>query len=242
MGITNDTSWTTAIQQRTPVEGEQVHAERVVRIIRDFLPDNLRKKDTLVEGLRIIMANNYFRFGGKTWHQKDGTAMFTYMTPVYAIVFLGAIEEKIWADHIVLNTRFIDDGFVFVIWKPLTEQYSFNRYLLSTKSAVRVASSRNRGGAHVPNILVDRLSFDTVNNVRERESLSAEVYYSATTLVSHSTTTRLEKRGYDKTKTLTSSVRSYKRRISLFVQSAGKRRKQGRIRATAPVLKILAER
>ena len=83
MGITNDTSWTTATPQRTPVatvEREQVHAESAIRIIRNFLRDNLRKKDTSVEGLRIIMANNYFRFDGKTWHQKDGTAMGTYMT------------------------------------------------------------------------------------------------------------------------------------------------------------------
>ena len=65
------------------------------------------------------MKNTYFTFDGKVWHQKDGTAMGTFVAPVYAVLFLGAIEEKIWSDfdqHIVLNTRFIDDG--FVVWNP----------------------------------------------------------------------------------------------------------------------------
>ena len=60
-----------------------------------------------MEGLYIIMKNNYFTFDGKVWHQKDGTAMGTSVAPVYAVLFLGAIEEKIWSSfsqHIVLNT------------------------------------------------------------------------------------------------------------------------------------------
>ena len=127
------------------------------------------------------MVNNYFKFDGKTWHQKDGTAMGTAVAPVYAILFLGAIEERIWAEfdkHIVLNTRFIDDG--FVIWKPLTERYSFNRYLarLTQLSGLKFTKEEHEDEAVIQDLIVYWEGTEYLTRTHEKE-LNLYLYVSA---------------------------------------------------------------
>ena len=106
-----------------------IDTEHALKVIGEFLPKS-RFNQLLLEGLEVIMKNNYFTFDGKLWHQRNGTAMGTSVAPAYAILFLGAIEERLFAKfsgHMVCNARFIDDG--FMIWKDNGHPYSFKKYI-----------------------------------------------------------------------------------------------------------------
>ncbi len=64
------------------------------------------------EGLRLVMTNNYFQFGGLTFKQKNGTAMGTPPAPPYATIYYGKYEAEILETHknsLLLYRRFIDD-------------------------------------------------------------------------------------------------------------------------------------
>lgn len=106
-----------------------IDTKRALHIIGRFLPNNKFNR-MLLKGLEVIMQNNFFTFDGKIWHQLNGTAMGTSVAPAYAILFLGAAEERLYAqfsEHMVCNARFIDDG--FMIWKDNGNPYSFRKYI-----------------------------------------------------------------------------------------------------------------
>ena len=43
---------------------------------------------------QLVLENNIFKFNGDHYIQTQGTAMGTWMTPVYANIFMYTIEEK----------------------------------------------------------------------------------------------------------------------------------------------------
>ena len=62
--------------------------------------------------LRIVLNSSSFVFGERVFHQKFGTAMGVRCAPVYANLFMGAIDENIcneFSQNIVIYKRFIDD-------------------------------------------------------------------------------------------------------------------------------------
>ena len=74
--------------------------------------------DTLVELAELVLKNNIFNFNKRTLKQKRSTAIGTKFAPVYSILFMAELEEKIL--EIVDNKpyiwwRYIDD--IFFIWE-----------------------------------------------------------------------------------------------------------------------------
>ena len=67
--------------------------------------------------LEIVLKNNIFEFDGRVYKQLQGTAMGTKLAPVYANIFMGALEHTILS-HATLKPsyykRYIDD--IFILW------------------------------------------------------------------------------------------------------------------------------
>jgi len=91
-----------------------IETNKALKLISRYLPRN-ELNACILDGLRIVMTNNFFEFDGKVWFQVTGTAMGTATAPAYAVLFLGIAEELIFRKfkrHFVINRRFIDDGFM----------------------------------------------------------------------------------------------------------------------------------
>ena len=93
-------------------------------------PDNYLRPgqplpEVLTELIDIVLKNNVFEFNNNYYLQIQGTAMGTKMTPAYANLFMGKLEEKLkefGKQHIMLCKRFIDD--IFVIWTGSTSEFT----------------------------------------------------------------------------------------------------------------------
>ena len=80
-----------------------------------YTPNN-RILETL---FKFVLENNFFTFEDVLYRQRFGTAMGTKMSPPYATLFLGKLEEeKILTDpflnYILEYIRFLDD--IFILW------------------------------------------------------------------------------------------------------------------------------
>lgn len=85
----------------------------------------------ILEGLEIVMTNNYFTFGSSKWKQLLGLAMGTPVAPVLATLYLGYYEEtriiSQFRNNLLLYVRYLDD--LFIIWNPIASQpFAFNRF------------------------------------------------------------------------------------------------------------------
>ena len=49
---------------------------------------------SVMKCLDICLDNNYFEFNGKIYHQHGGVAIGPRMSPPYACLGMGALEEK----------------------------------------------------------------------------------------------------------------------------------------------------
>ena len=49
----------------------------------------------LVDLARIVSENNYFKFDGRIFHQKLGTAMSTKFAPAFAKIFMAELEKRL---------------------------------------------------------------------------------------------------------------------------------------------------
>jgi hypothetical protein len=74
----------------------------------------------LVEGLTLVMRNNYFTFGDTYWLQKTGAAMGQPPSPPYATIYFGIHEERMRTRHsettLTHYFRYLDD--YLGIWVP----------------------------------------------------------------------------------------------------------------------------
>ena len=114
--------------------------------------------DTLIELAKIVLKNNIFEFDEKTFKQVRGTAIGTKFAPLYAILFMADIVEKIISDFEekpMIRWRYIDDIFLLGnmeknFWKKfLNKLNSF--HLLSTQKKqlfFRCKYKIGRGGTH----------------------------------------------------------------------------------------------
>ncbi|XP_045188274.1 uncharacterized protein LOC123546150 [Mercenaria mercenaria] len=77
--------------------------------------------------LKLVLENNYFKFGDNYYLQRMGTAMGSSMAPTYASLFMGKFEHDFFQTRDIKPTlwlRFLDD--VFMIWDhSLDELHSF---------------------------------------------------------------------------------------------------------------------
>ena len=72
------------------------HGEGLASLCR-FLETRDNKKissDTLIELAEVVLTNNIFEFGGKTFKQKCGAAIGTKFAPPYVILFMADFEGK----------------------------------------------------------------------------------------------------------------------------------------------------
>ena len=68
--------------------------------------------------LELVLANNYFKFGEKTFRQKKGIAMGNHLAPPLAIIFMDQLEQRMLrtAEHKPETyDRYVDD--CLMIWK-----------------------------------------------------------------------------------------------------------------------------
>ena len=74
--------------------------------------------ESLIELAEFVLKNNYFQFNDRK--QKEVTAIGTKFAPLYAIIFMAALEEEIFEPLIkkpCLWWRYIDDIFDLVSWR-----------------------------------------------------------------------------------------------------------------------------
>ena len=72
--------------------------------------------DTIIDLSEVVIKNNIFTFGKKTFTQKRGTAVGTKFAPPYSILFMAELEEKIIKESEYkpyLWWRYIDDIFSY---------------------------------------------------------------------------------------------------------------------------------
>ena len=87
--------------------------------------------DAILQGLLIVMSENYFSFGDTFWQQLQGLAMGTPVAPVLATLYLGYYEEtKIipqFKSSLYLYKRYLDD--ILIIWdNSQSDTYAWNRF------------------------------------------------------------------------------------------------------------------
>ena len=69
--------------------------------LRKFLDASTEKKvttETLLELAGIVLKNNIFQFNEKTLRQLRDTTIGTKFAPLYAIIFMADLEERILKD------------------------------------------------------------------------------------------------------------------------------------------------
>ena len=87
----------------------------VVGSILDRESQRVRKSD-LLEMIRFVLENNWFTFGGNSYHQVSGLAMGVACAPVIANLYCGVYEKSRfkYRSRFVFYGRYIDDIFAIV--------------------------------------------------------------------------------------------------------------------------------
>jgi hypothetical protein len=105
-----------------------IKTDKALRFIRQIIPISNPLRDFILQGLKIVMDNNYFMFNNLLYKQITGTAMGTASAPCYASLFLSALERPLVRKYsnIVFYKRFIDDG--LLIWEN-TNEFTIDDFL-----------------------------------------------------------------------------------------------------------------
>lgn len=99
-----------------------VHALPMIKEFFDQSPDIISRAavdpNAILNGLRIVMENNIFKFGDTYWWQISGTAMGTPCAPSYATLYFAIHEMKHVPQitNIKYYVRYLDD--ILGIWVP----------------------------------------------------------------------------------------------------------------------------
>ena len=129
---------------------------RAIEKALDKREEKVVSTQSLVDLAEVTLKNNYFEFNGKTYKQKQGTAIGTKFAPPYAILFLGDHEEKALSEAELkpwLWWRYIDD--VFMIWEHGEESLnSFISYLNSLHPTIKFTSKFSREQIEFLDVLV----------------------------------------------------------------------------------------
>lgn len=138
--------------------------------------------DLIIDGLKLILDNNIFKYEKSYYTQIKGVAMGTKVAPTYAILTLGYLEElmykkckTIFADNItdyIYNNfwRFIDD--TFILW-PFTED--------ALAKFIGLLNSMNSSVSYTVEKSYKNLSFlDILVYKDDNDVLKTDIYYKAT--------------------------------------------------------------
>ena len=63
-----------------------------------YLIDTCFTKEFIIEGLRLVLKNNYFKFDNKIFHQLIGTTMGSNESVIYAILFMAYLELQLYSN------------------------------------------------------------------------------------------------------------------------------------------------
>ena len=86
-----------------------------IKTLRDNLVVMRQNNDFWTKILQLVMFNNYVSHGDKLFRQMIGTATGTQVAPPFANLYLFFKYREVLSDPtILLQQRFIDDGFVLV--------------------------------------------------------------------------------------------------------------------------------
>ena len=113
---------------------------------------------TLMELANLVLKNNYFVHNGKTYKQKQGTAIGTKFAPSYAILAMGDFETKALNNYFLdpwVWWRYIDD--IFLIWQHGEESLlKFIEYLNSLHPSIKFTYKYSRDSIEFLDVLVSR--------------------------------------------------------------------------------------
>lgn len=127
----------------------------VLRSLKDFLTaQKIRDASLLVRIAEVVLRNNMFRFGRKTFRQLQGTAMGTPAAVVLANLFMSSCYDHRLIDElgehaVLLYRRLIDDIFI-VLRNPIP---NLHRIMCSINSNITVT----------PEISTERIAFLDLN-------------------------------------------------------------------------------
>ena len=147
----------------------------------NYLADDRFTKDIIIDGLLLVLKNNYFQFNNTMWHQLIGTAMGTNVAVIYAILFMAYLEQELYHNvrnmypqdysQYIINAwkRFIDD--CFLIWN---NNYNFKTFLDMANSLDISISFTVGTGKH-------QLPFLDIMVIKNRDnSISTDIFYKST--------------------------------------------------------------
>ena len=63
-----------------------------------YLLDTRFTKEFIIEGLLLVLKNNYFKFDNKIFHQLIGTTMGSNVSVIYAILFMAYLELQLYSN------------------------------------------------------------------------------------------------------------------------------------------------
>uniref|UniRef100_A0A8C5MIH2 Reverse transcriptase domain-containing protein n=1 Tax=Leptobrachium leishanense TaxID=445787 RepID=A0A8C5MIH2_9ANUR len=120
---------------------------------RFFLSDSgcfaADQMEFIIEGIQLVLNNNYFWYKGDFYLQINGTAMGTRFAPSYANLFMAYWESQIacaghdWGRNLVLYRRYIDD--VLIVWEGShTDLVEFIAHLNDNSVGIKLDSTINK--------------------------------------------------------------------------------------------------
>ena len=96
----------------------------------------------LIKLLEIVLMNNTFEFDGKAYHQLQGCAMGSKLSPAYANIFMGRLEQRILSQaplKPLFYRRYIDD--CLILWPhPMPDLLEFLQSLNSFHPTIKFTS------------------------------------------------------------------------------------------------------
>ena len=135
----------------------------------------------ILNGISIVLKNNFFSFEDNFYLQISGTAMGTRLAPTYATLSMGYLEQKMYVYmRDVLSTtefnefhdnwlRYLDD--CFVIWKDsFGDITNFHQFLNNMNDKIKFTLECNK----------NKLNFLDVCVYKEDEKIETDVFYKPT--------------------------------------------------------------
>ena len=139
----------------------------------DRRPNPYFKTDIILRLAELVLKMNTFQFNGEHFSQTGGVAMGTKMGPSFACLFVGYLEEQMFAEYIGtppdLYKRYIDDVFG-VSSDSEQELMSFIDFVSSYHPAIKYTFT----------ITKERLSFLDIDCFIKDGQISTSVFYKPT--------------------------------------------------------------